>query len=708
MLMGARLAIVTVIAVAACAAPAVAHDRLFGVEVRVLGRAHALAHEHERAALRQGTAVPGPARDADPGPPGEVGAWDTGLFDLPDYGIHAALLATGRVLLYGYPRSNRFGTGPQNHGQAWIWDPSEGVGHDAFHAVTPPEVTIAGEARPVPIFCSGLSFLPNGDVIVTGGNLELGARSGINTVVTFDPFSEAWHRQGDLGHGRWYPSQALTPDGRTVILGGLDEAGDPSRNPELEVWPAPGVPVPRDRAAENLPVGHLSSGDRLTAIYPHLITLRSGKVALLGPAVEDTGLLDPATWTWSDLPPLPGALERIGSNAVPLPGGPDGPARVLLVGGWDRTMTGPDHPATASTTAMTADPGAGTWDPQPPQSVGRAFANTVLLPDGTMVSVGGGAGVTDDPQGYFWTGGEDERLRHVELWDPATGTWQVGPAQQRFRTYHSIALLLPDGSVLSAGDDRHEDDANAGKAEPWIGDAEIYRPPYLFHGPRPEIEDSPAVVLAGERFRVEADGDVERAVLMAPSAVTHGADMSQRHVELRVVGHDEGGVDLVAPPSYAAAPPGQYMLFLLSSTGVPSVASFVRFGEGGDEPLPAEPAAAGPVAARRGLAGVAPGAPPRLAVRVIGDSRRAISRGGRLRIRVSATSAVKFDLRTPVTLPRRLRMEAGTRIFSLRLSAAGRRALRRKAARMGLTVHVDGPVGSRWVVKKTALLWNRA
>src|SRR5439155_1555320 len=79
---------------------------------------------------------------------------------------------------------------------------------------------------PAPIFCSGLSQLANGDVVVAGGNLIYGDTfaddgyttfAGLNTIFTFDPFTETWVQQPDMAHGRWYPTQTLLPDGRTII-----------------------------------------------------------------------------------------------------------------------------------------------------------------------------------------------------------------------------------------------------------------------------------------------------------------------------------------------------------------------------------------------------------------------------------------------------------------------------------------------------------
>ena len=85
---------------------------------------------------------------------------------------------------------------------------------------------------PAPFFCSGLSLLPSGEVLVTGGNLvypntftddEFTFAAGIPTIFTFDPFTETWTQQPDMVDGRWYPTQILLPDGRTVVAGGYTQ-----------------------------------------------------------------------------------------------------------------------------------------------------------------------------------------------------------------------------------------------------------------------------------------------------------------------------------------------------------------------------------------------------------------------------------------------------------------------------------------------------
>jgi hypothetical protein len=78
---------------------------------------------------------------------------------------------------------------------------------------------------------------------------------------------------------------------------------------------------------------------------------------------------------------------------------------------------------------------------------------------------------------------------------------------------------------------------------------------------------------------------------MAPGVTTHGAEMQARYVQLAVTHRDSTGLDAVAPPSAGVAPPGWYMLFLLNSKGVPSVARWVHVDvpPAGTKPPPGPP-----------------------------------------------------------------------------------------------------------------------
>jgi hypothetical protein len=138
--------------------------------------------------------------------------------------------------------------------------------------------------------------------------------------------------------------------------------------------------------------------------------------------------------------------------------------------------------------------------------------------------------------------------------------------QTEERGYHSTAVLLPDGRVLSAGDNQMP----GGGVR-----LEVYSPPYLFGGARPAIISSPATATWGSTFSVVTSDVVARAVLIRPGATTHTLGMDQRHVELAFTA-TSGGILVTAPPSPRVAPPGYYMLFLLTGEGVPSVANWIR------------------------------------------------------------------------------------------------------------------------------------
>src|SRR5436190_22005755 len=107
---------------------------------------------------------------------------------------------------------------------------------------------------------------------------------------------------------------------------------------------------------------------------------------------------------------------------------------------------------------------------------GRKLFNATLLADGTVLVTGGIRG-TEDPNTQ-----PTNPAYESELWDPATGTWTQMASITTIRSYHSIALLLPDGRVLSAGGD-------FGGAS-----AEIYSPPYLFNGARPTLTSAPTSI----------------------------------------------------------------------------------------------------------------------------------------------------------------------------------------------------------------------
>jgi hypothetical protein len=608
--------------------PASGESETRAIDTAVLGPEHAAEHAAVRRAERKWARLGhqphirnskdalssrGAAPLANAGteaPPSEVGQWTEAPFNLPTFAINSTVLPTGKVLFWGRP-PDPLGADPRaNVGQAALWSPWLGTGPDAFQDVAPPVIDPDGPGgqppAPAPIFCSGLSQLPDGEVVVAGGTLVYANTSaedaytyyaGLSTVFTFDPFSETWTQQPNMAHGRWYPSQTLLPDGRTIFTGGLNE--DPPggvMNKTLEVFNPPAVPGAMGSVEQE------PSADRALGLYPRTFSV-GDNLLVAGPQKNRVAILDTTNFTWqSGLPHM--SRTRTHDTAVRAPGGTGASDTFTEIGGYSTSEGDGDggditsgggggefYPATDTSETMNVDAKKPTWMPDAPLNVARANANTVLLPDGSMATVGGGSGYNSGDGGGYVTYA-DGRARQVELYDPATNSWRLGPAQQEDRAYHSTGVLLPDGRVFSAGDDLHPLAPDGGRSQ--TDTAEIYSPPYLFTGPRPQIDSAPQQIRWGDAFGVASTSpDVERAVLMAPGATTHGFDMHQRYVKLQVLDTVDGkGVDVLAPPSSSAAPPGYYMLFLINKQGVPSVASWVKVdAQAPDQPLIGSPPA---------------------------------------------------------------------------------------------------------------------
>jgi hypothetical protein len=261
----------------------------------------------------------------------------------------------------------------------------------------------------------------------------------------------------------------------------------------------------------------------------------------------------------------------------------------------------------------------------------------------------------------------------VELYDPVTNSWKAGPPQVETRAYHSTALLLPDGRVLSTGDDLNPTPDGSRALSSPNDTGEIYSPPYLFKGPRPAISSAPEAVRWDVPFGVgTADEAIDEAVLIAPAAVTHANDMNQRFVPLRTVSTSAGGISVQSPPSANVAPPGWYMLFLVKD-GVPSMAKWVRL-DGTAADVAAMPPAPPDVAA------------PKL--RVTFDQKRwlkRLRRYGKLRVTATVDEAASVSLRLLRGSRRvaRARIEmkrAGTRTVDLKPGRSTLKWLRKARA----------------------------
>ncbi len=407
------------------------------------------------------------------------------------------------------------------------------------------------------LFCAGHTFLSDGRPFVIGGDSETRGAIGIKDTNVFDLATNTWTRKADMSFSRWYPTATALPDGRVLAMSG-------SNNGCLTCFvQTPEIYDPTTNAWTNM----ASTANANIPYYPFDYVLPDGRLVQVG-ATEDattTQVLNFTTQTWST---VDSRTIDAGSSTMYAPG------KILKAGTASDGNT-PVRPSSPDTWVLDMTASSPSWRQVSPMANPRAFLNLTSLPDGTVLATGGET--TADGTNLA------NAVTAAESWSPTSETWSTLAKAQIPRLYHSVALLLPDGRVLVGGS------GNDG-AVPNELSYEIFSPPYLFKGPRPTITSAPSAASYGGAMSVSTPdaARISSAVLVAPAAVTHGFDENARRIPL-TFSQASGGLTVQAPANGNLAPPGWYMLFLVDSNGVPSVASWVKVGGVADTVAPSAP-----------------------------------------------------------------------------------------------------------------------
>jgi len=453
------------------------------------------------------------------------GAWSN-VTDWPLIPVHAVLLPDERILSYG-SAANGFQTGRFIYD---VWDPSGGLsgGH-----LTLPNQTVTD------LFCSSQIVLPGGDVFIAGGDVWNGSQvlnSANPNTNLFSPSNNTLTAQNNMSRARWYSTSTVLPTGEIYVQGGSSGTDRP------EVRQANGTfrlltgantssydfMYPRNWVAPTGLVFGYDSGGKMYTVNPAGTGTFTSKGTFTGPTGSDS----------SAVMFRPGRVLQFGGNS--------NQARII-------DFTGANPVVTATGNLLKK----------------RVLVNATVLPDGRVLATGG-SGV--------WNAMTDV-TSYAEIWDPNTGVWTQHSSGVKARLYHSMALLLPDASVLVGGGGANSPTSSLPQNNTNV---EVFYPPYLY-GPgggfasRPLITNVQDSVTIGETFPVDwaGSGAVSRVTLVKTGSVTHGWNMDQRFVEatFRLTGDR---IMVQAPTRAADAPPGFYMLFLLSGTGTPSVGKIVE------------------------------------------------------------------------------------------------------------------------------------
>jgi hypothetical protein len=228
------------------------------------------------------------------------------------------------------------------------------------------------------------------------------------------------------------------------------------------------------------------------------------------------------------------------------------PGKVLMVGGSD--------PGTKTAEIIDLNAAAPAWQYTGSMVYARRHLNATILPDGKVLVTGGTVAGNDESKAVY----------AAELWNPATGQWTTMASMKVPRLYHSTALLLPDGRVLSAGGGR----GSGGKD---YENAEIFSPAYLFDGPRPTISSAPGTAVYGQTIFVGTPdvGTISKVSLLRLGSVTHTNNMNQL-INFPTFAKVAGGVNVTLSSNRNMLTPGHYMLHIIKSNGVPSIARMIR------------------------------------------------------------------------------------------------------------------------------------
>ncbi|MFD3380505.1 MULTISPECIES: galactose oxidase-like domain-containing protein [unclassified Streptomyces] len=483
------------------------------------------------------------------------GRWDVLPTQNPVRSMHSVVLNNGKVLLIAGSGNSEemFNAGTFTSA---VYDPVNG--------------TYKQIPTPKDMFCAGHVQLQDGRVLVMSGNKGYPSADGTigyqgyKDSYIFDPVTETYSKTNDMNDGHWYPSATILGNGDVISFGGLKE--DSTGSVTAERW----------SAAENkwLPLWQVNQTWSYWGLYPSMVLMQDGRLFYTGSHtfgnnIPGTGsaIYDYDANTTTEVPGLRNKDERDQSASVLLPPAQD--QKVLTIGGGNIDSNPDANRLTDIIDLKSANPAYVAGPPLPQGTVdlgngkipqtgnqGKMYVSAVLLPDGKVLETGGALHNRANP------------VYESSIFDPATETFDPVAADPEARGYHSSAFLLPDGRVMSTGD-------NPGNGS-WNHNVSIYTPPYLLKGARPTIT---SVIdnewTYGDTQRITVDRPIAKAELIRPAAVTHSSDPNQRFVDLPL-SVDGNNVDLNVTSNPNLAPPGWYMLFAVDANGVPSVAKWVH------------------------------------------------------------------------------------------------------------------------------------
>ena len=481
------------------------------------------------------------------------------------------------------------------------------------------------------IYCAGHTTLPDGKVFFTGGARYANLSSpyeiewGLDYARIFDPRTKSFASVKSPSGGlwrmplgtAWYPTTGRLPDGRVLVTGGFTAYGTAAcvgpkcLNPQINIFDYPlfvrsgGAANPWRVLINTTYANHaIDPGVReytRIVVLPQAVSCGGLPRQVLMLGKKGTVVLvntDEATPMSQVLCLPPGGTRPTGcldsseqSSAVPLMwrGG-----ELMAMGGCDTaTQQRLDIYNVQNDSWRSVNTG-----------IRRNVPATVLLPDGTVLLLSGEN--PDVNQIRYRDRDASSDPRYPQTFDPETliVTTEIHAREDIFRGYHNFASVVADGSIMLGSGFSQFGDVGCENA-----DVRLFFPSYLFRGPRPALapafigayqgQGQPLVLHPGQQ-NLRLPLDVGLAVLplhasrgvalLAVQDFTHSYGENQRYVILpfaatAAAASQADSVTVHVPPSPTLFD-GQYLLFLLSASGVPSIGLPVRVCTPGGTDIP--------------------------------------------------------------------------------------------------------------------------
>ncbi|MFZ6694016.1 jacalin-like lectin [Undibacterium sp. SXout20W] len=454
----------------------------------------------------------------------------------------ASILPNGKVLLFSADSQFSFTGGTPGGGKTYstIYDPNTNTFTDTLVSNTGHEM-----------FCSGTSMLADGRLLIAGGG-DAGKTS------IYDSVSNTWSSSGTLNIPRAYNANTVLANGTVLTLGGSWLGGSVNKN--AEVWSPSGSwsTLSGVSITPFLEPGQGGSGSYTADGHLWLIPAGNGKVFHAGAGEQMHWISTQGNGEVTSAGVRGDDVYAFHGNTVMYDTG-----KVLKVGGTPQNV---GSPSSASSYVIDLNTGVNVRKINP-MSYARSYHNSVVLPDGHVVILGG-----------MTVGGQFTDANAVlvpEIFDPVTETFTPMPAMSVPRDYHSVAVLLADGRVLSSGGGLCGQGCAANHP-----DLQILSPNYLFNADgsaatRPVITSAPASAAYGSVVNVTTDSAVTAFSIVRVNSITHGVNNDQRRLSLTFssTGANTYQVNIPSNPGWAI--PGVYMLFAMNSNGTPSVSKMV-------------------------------------------------------------------------------------------------------------------------------------